>query len=133
MDSNNGNGTGAGVTPAPVHNQNNNAQPNGGSQQNKGAANMIRQGGQAQMGTPLANGVPDHGAGGTGPGAAQPGGAGADGRNSRKQKFLNSQQSQPQPSPGAAAGGMPAAHGQAPGGKHKGNLSADNSAPNSIS
>ena len=95
MDSNNASGTAAGVPPAPVHNQNNpNAQSNGGSQQNKGAANMIRQGGQAQMGTPLANPAPDHGAGanlggGPGAGAAQPGGAGADGRNSRKQKFLN--------------------------------------------
>ena len=89
MDSNNGTGTGAGVTPGPVHNQNNpNAQSNGGSQQNKGAANMIRQGGQAQMGTPLANAVPDHGLG-PGAGAAQPGGAAGDGRNSRKQKFLN--------------------------------------------
>ena len=138
MDSNNGNGTGAGATSAPAHNQNNpNGQPSGGSQQNKGAANMIRQGGQAQMGTPLANPAADHGSGANlglspGPGGAQPGGAAGDGRNSRKQKFLNQQQSQPQASPGGAAGGLPGPHGAAQGAKHKGNLSADNSAANAL-
>ena len=46
------------------------------------------------MGTPLANPAADHGSGGNlgvspSPGGPQPGGAAGDGRNSRKQKFLN--------------------------------------------
>lgn len=91
---NNGNGAGSNVTPSPAHNQSN-AAAHGASNglQTKPMVSMMRQGGQAQMGTPLAN--PDHGAAGpshglaANQGVAQNAASGSELMNSRKQKFLN--------------------------------------------